>query len=74
MTTRKASGKKIAGKIWTGCRIVSVIDRQEDGTVLTFALQVKNRVHLARIMRNIRKMPNVLRVSRDGTQAIRSKH
>ncbi|MDX1404496.1 MAG: bifunctional (p)ppGpp synthetase/guanosine-3',5'-bis(diphosphate) 3'-pyrophosphohydrolase [Woeseiaceae bacterium] len=53
---------------------VSVIDRQEDGTVLTFALQVKNRVHLARIMRNIRKMPNVLRVSRDGTQAIRSKH
>ena len=45
---------------------VSVIDRHEDGTVLTFLLQVKDRTHLARIMRNIKKMPNVLRVSRDG--------
>jgi GTP pyrophosphokinase len=45
---------------------VSVIDRHEDGTVLTFLLQVKDRIHLARIMRNIKQMPNVLRVSRDG--------
>jgi (p)ppGpp synthase/HD superfamily hydrolase len=45
---------------------VSVIDRHEDGTILTFLLQVKDRTHLARIMRNIKKMPNVLRVSRDG--------
>ena len=51
---------------------VSVIDRYEDGTVLTFSLQVKDRVHLARIMRNIRKMPNVLRVSRDSTKSNRS--
>ena len=45
---------------------VSVSDRHEDGTILTFLLQVKDRTHLARIMRNIKKMPNVLRVSRDG--------
>ncbi len=45
---------------------VSVIDRHEDGTILNFLLQVKDRIHLARVMRNIKKMPNVLRVSRDG--------
>ena len=44
---------------------VAVIDRHEDGTVLNFLLQVKDRTHLARIMRNIKKMPNVLRVLRD---------
>ena len=45
---------------------VAVVDRHDDGTVLTFLLQVKDRIHLARIMRNIKKMPHVLRVSRDG--------
>ena len=45
---------------------VSVIDRHEDGTILSFLLQVKDRIHLAHIMRNIKKMPNVLRVSREG--------
>jgi GTP pyrophosphokinase len=44
---------------------VAVIDRHEDGTILTFLLQVKDRIHLAHIMRNIKRMPNVLRVSRD---------
>lgn len=53
---------------------VAVVDRHEDGTVLTFTLQVKDRRHLARIMRDIRKMPNVLRVSRDSTKANRSHH
>jgi GTP pyrophosphokinase len=45
---------------------VAVVDRHEDGTVLTFLLQVKDRTHLARIMRNIKRMPSVLRVLRDG--------
>ena len=45
---------------------VAVVDRHEDGTVLTFLLQVKDRTHLARIMRNIKQMPSVLRVLRDG--------
>jgi guanosine-3',5'-bis(diphosphate) 3'-pyrophosphohydrolase len=44
---------------------VSVANRHEDCTELTFQLTVKNRTHPARIMRNVRNMPNVLRVSRD---------
>jgi len=44
---------------------VEVISRHEDCSVLTFLLQVKDRIHLAQIMRNVRKMPNVIRVSRE---------
>jgi GTP pyrophosphokinase len=44
---------------------VEVISRHEDVSVLTFLLQVHDRTHLAQIMRNVRKMPNVIRVSRD---------
>ena len=44
---------------------VEVISRHEDVSVLTFLLQVHDRIHLAKIMRNVRKMPNVMRVSRD---------
>ena len=44
---------------------VSVLDRHEDCTVLTFLIQVRDRIHLAKIMRNVRKMPNVIRITRD---------
>jgi RelA/SpoT family (p)ppGpp synthetase len=44
---------------------VEVISRHEDVSVLTFLLQVHDRIHLAQIMRNVRKMQNVIRVSRD---------
>jgi RelA/SpoT family (p)ppGpp synthetase len=44
---------------------VEVISRHEDCSVLTFLLQVKDRIHLAQIMRNVRKMQNVIRVSRE---------
>jgi RelA/SpoT family (p)ppGpp synthetase len=44
---------------------VEVISRHEDVSVLTFLLQVHDRIHLAKIMRSVRKMPNVIRVSRD---------
>jgi GTP pyrophosphokinase len=44
---------------------VEVISRHEDVSVLTFLLQVHDRIHLAKIMRNVRNMPNVIRVSRD---------
>ncbi len=44
---------------------VSVNNRNHDTSSMTFLLQVKNRVHLARIMRNVRNMANVIRVSRD---------
>ncbi|MGI9272361.1 MAG: RelA/SpoT family protein [Woeseiaceae bacterium] len=44
---------------------VSVLGRHEDCSVLSFLLQVRDRHHLAQIMRAVRKMPNVIRVSRD---------
>jgi GTP pyrophosphokinase len=46
---------------------VEVLGRHEDSSVLTFLLQVHDRTHLARIMRNVRNMPNVIRVSREST-------
>ena len=44
---------------------VEVISRHDDISVLMFLLQVRNRTHLANIMRSVRKMPNVIKVSRD---------
>ena len=44
---------------------VEVISRHEDCSVLTFLLKVRNRRHLARIMRDVRQMPNVIKVARD---------
>jgi len=44
---------------------VSVLGRHEDCSMLSFLLQVHDRTHLANIMRGVRKMPNVIRVSRD---------
>ena len=44
---------------------VAVNNRQPDVSSMTFLLQVKNRDHLARIMRNVREMANVNRVIRD---------
>lgn len=44
---------------------VSVLGRHEDCSVLVFLLLVKDRTHLAQIMRRVRKMQNVIRVTRD---------
>jgi GTP pyrophosphokinase len=44
---------------------VSVLGRHEDCSVLSFLLQVRDRQHLAQVMRKVRKMPNVIRVARD---------
>jgi RelA/SpoT family (p)ppGpp synthetase len=46
---------------------VSVQGRHDDCSVLSFVLLVKDRQHLAQIMRSVRKMPNVIRVPRDCT-------
>ncbi len=43
---------------------VSIIERDGDTSSMTFVLQVKNRRHLARVMRAIRAMPNIYRVAR----------
>ena len=44
---------------------VSVTNPHTDVSSIMFRLQVKDRIHLARIIRNVRKMSNVSRVSRD---------
>jgi len=44
---------------------VEVLRRHDDCSILSFLLSVKDRSHLAKIMRNVHKMPNVMRVSRD---------
>ena len=44
---------------------VSVLGRHEDCSVLAFMIQVRDRIHLAQIMRSVRNMPNVIRVTRD---------
>jgi UDP-N-acetylmuramyl pentapeptide synthase len=38
--------------------------RDADTSVLVFEIKVRNRKHLARIVRIIRRMPDVLRVTR----------
>lgn len=43
---------------------VSVLGRHEDCTVLSFLLQIRDRKHLAQIMRNVRNMQSVIRVAR----------
>jgi GTP pyrophosphokinase len=51
----------------TGSNIeqVSVLGRHEDCSVLAFMILVRDRTHLAQIMRSVKNMPNVLRVTRD---------
>ena len=44
---------------------VSVLGRHEDCSMLSFLLRVRDRGHLAQILRNVRNMPNVIRVARD---------
>jgi guanosine-3',5'-bis(diphosphate) 3'-pyrophosphohydrolase len=44
---------------------VEVLGRHEDCSMLSFLLQVRDRIHLAHIMRSVHKMPNVIRVTRD---------
>jgi RelA/SpoT family (p)ppGpp synthetase len=44
---------------------VEVLGRHEDCSMLSFLIQVRDRKHLARILRDVRNMPNVVRVARD---------
>ena len=41
------------------------VDSEGDSSVLEFRLKVRDRAHLAQVMRNIRSAPGVLRVSRN---------
>ena len=52
---------------------VSVVEREGDVSALVFMLQVADRVHLARVIRSIRGMPDVLKVSRSASRTRRSR-
>ena len=43
---------------------VSIDEQDSDTAVLTFELRVRDRRHLARLVRVIRRMPDVTRVTR----------
>ena len=48
----------------TNIEHVAVDERDGDASTLIFDLQVRNRKHLAQVIKNLRKMPEVLRVTR----------
>ncbi|HEV2332806.1 MAG TPA: ACT domain-containing protein, partial [Gammaproteobacteria bacterium] len=50
----------------TGSNIehVNLQERDEQASVLTFVFAVRNRNHLARLLRRLRAMPEVMRVQR----------
>jgi guanosine-3',5'-bis(diphosphate) 3'-pyrophosphohydrolase len=48
----------------TNIEHVAVDERGTDASTLVFDLQVRNRKHLAHVIKNLRKMPEVLRVTR----------
>jgi GTP pyrophosphokinase len=56
-----------AGIADAGSNIDSVSVEEADGSAYTnlyFTVQVKNRVHLAELMRSLRKIPDVVRINR----------
>ena len=59
---------KVAAEISSaGSNIQNVAVDPEDGgtyTAMHFTLQVSNRLHLAQIMRALRRVPEVIRISR----------
>ncbi len=57
----------------TNIEHVSVMEREGDVSALVFMLQVSDRVHLARVIRSIRSMPDVLKVSRSAGRTRRSR-
>jgi Guanosine polyphosphate pyrophosphohydrolases/synthetases len=48
----------------TNIEHVAVDERDGDASTLVFDLQVRDRKHLAHVIKNLRKMPEVLRVTR----------
>ena len=59
--------KIAAGIAEAGSNIDNVSVEDSDGSQysnVNFAVQIHNRVHLAKLMRNLRKIPNVVRINR----------
>jgi (p)ppGpp synthase/HD superfamily hydrolase len=58
---------KVASEIAEGGSNIDSITMEEDRTVFTamhFVLEVANRQHLARVMRSLRRLPDVKKISR----------
>ena len=53
---------------------VSIDEQDSDTAVLTFELRVRDRRHLARLVRVARRMPDVTRVTRTIAAHARSEH
>jgi guanosine-3',5'-bis(diphosphate) 3'-pyrophosphohydrolase len=67
VTNQKGVLATIAAEIAeTGSNIENVAIEERDGleTALNFTITVRDRDHLARVMRCIRKLPGVMRISR----------
>jgi len=65
--------KIAAGIADAGSNIDNVSVEEADGSVyanLYFTVQVKNRVHLAELMRSLRKIPDVVRINRTKGNAV----
>jgi GTP pyrophosphokinase len=64
---RGVLAKVAAGIADAGSNIDNVSMEEEDGSAYTsmnFTLQVENRIHLANVMRSLRKIPEVVRITR----------
>jgi GTP pyrophosphokinase len=48
----------------TNIEHVAVDERDVDASTLIFDLQVRDRKHLAQVIRNLRRMPEVMKVTR----------
>jgi GTP pyrophosphokinase len=58
---------KVAAAIAAGGSNIDNVSMDEDGSAYTnmhFTLQVSNRLHLARVMRSLRHIPEVIRIAR----------
>ena len=58
---------KVAATIADADSNIDNVSMEEDGSAYTtmyFTLQVENRMHLARVMRGLRQMPEVVRIAR----------
>ena len=48
----------------TNINMVTIEQRDPDVSVVVFVLEVRDRLHLAQVMRTVRRMPDVLKVTR----------
>ena len=62
---RAGRGRRNNRRLRSNIEQVEVISRHEDCLRSDVPAAGQDRIHLAQIMRNVRKMPNVIRVSRD---------